>query len=155
MVSPASTDMTLNIVPPTKIRSRVVIIMAFNIFVVVVTHVRTEIKPGINHVVIEIFNTSHERINVFFPFIVHGAAAMYSGDKQDTCELFQIYEGIAEDRAFAAYDSIAFCSGKIFTDKELKEMLRRSILGSEDSGYISLPEQMMLGITQFAQPPSV
>ena len=51
---------------------------------------------------------------------------------------------------FAAYDSVVFSSGKSFTDKEQKEMLRRSILGSEDPDDISLPEQMVLGINQFA-----
>ncbi len=51
---------------------------------------------------------------------------------------------------FAAYDSVVFSSGKSFTDKEQKEMLRCSILGSEDPDDISLPEQMVLGINQFA-----
>ncbi len=42
---------------------------------------------------------------------------------------------------FAAYDAVVFSSGKSFTDKEQKVMLRRSILGSEDPDDISLPEQ--------------
>ena len=51
---------------------------------------------------------------------------------------------------FAAYESVVFSSGKSVTDKEQKEMLRRSILGSEDPDVISLPEQMVLGVNQFA-----
>jgi hypothetical protein len=52
---------------------------------------------------------------------------------------------------FAAYESVVFSSGKSVTDKEQKEMLRRSILGSDDDpDVISLPEQMVLGINQFA-----
>ena len=51
---------------------------------------------------------------------------------------------------FAAYESVVFSSGKSVTDKEQKEMLRRSILGSEDPDFITLPEQMVLGINQFA-----
>lgn len=51
----------------------------------------------------------------------------------------------------AAYESVVFSSGKSVTDKEQKEMLRRSILGSDDDpDVISLPEQMVLGINQFA-----
>ena len=51
---------------------------------------------------------------------------------------------------FAAYASVVFSSGKSLTDKEQKEMLRRSILGSEDPEDISLTEQMVLGVNQFA-----
>ncbi len=51
---------------------------------------------------------------------------------------------------FAAYESVVFSLGKSVTDKEQKAMLRRSILGSEDPDVISLPEQMVLGINQFA-----
>jgi hypothetical protein len=50
----------------------------------------------------------------------------------------------------AAYDSVEFSSWKSFTDKERKEMLRRSILGSEDTDDISLPEPIILGVKQFA-----
>jgi hypothetical protein len=51
---------------------------------------------------------------------------------------------------FAAYDSVVFSSGRSFTDKEQKEVLRCIILGSEVPDGISLPEQMVLGINQFA-----
>ena len=51
---------------------------------------------------------------------------------------------------FAAYDSVIFSSGRTMTDKEQKEMLRCAILGTGDPDAMTLPEQMVLGINQFA-----
>ena len=50
---------------------------------------------------------------------------------------------------FAAYESVVFSSGKSVTDKEQREMLRKSILGSGDPDELTLPEQMVLGLNQF------
>jgi hypothetical protein len=52
---------------------------------------------------------------------------------------------------FAAYDMAVFSSARSMTEKEQKEeILRQSILGSGDATMITLPEQMVLGINQFA-----
>jgi hypothetical protein len=51
---------------------------------------------------------------------------------------------------FAAYDMAVFSSARSMTAKEQKEILRQSILGSGDATMITLPEQMVLGINQFA-----
>ena len=50
---------------------------------------------------------------------------------------------------FAAYDSI-FSSGNSITEKQQKQLLRDSILGTGNPNYVSLPEQMVAGINQFA-----
>jgi hypothetical protein len=50
---------------------------------------------------------------------------------------------------FAAYDSVVFCSGNSVTDKEQREMLRKTSLNSGDPDELTLPEQMVLGINQF------
>jgi hypothetical protein len=82
-VRPALTDMISTIVvPPTKIWAGAMIIIAINIFVVlVVTHVCTQIKHGVNHVVVNVFNTSHERIDIFLVFIIHDEALYSAGDR--------------------------------------------------------------------------
>ncbi len=41
-----------------------------------------------------------------------------------------------------------FCSGSSVTDKEQRELLRKSILGSGDPDELTLPEQMVLGMNQ-------
>jgi hypothetical protein len=51
---------------------------------------------------------------------------------------------------FAAYNMAVFSSARSMTKKEQKEILRQSILGSGDATSITLPEQMVLGINQFA-----
>ena len=50
---------------------------------------------------------------------------------------------------FAAYDSAVFCSGNSVTEKDQRELLRKTILGSGDPDELTLPEQMVLGINQF------
>jgi hypothetical protein len=50
---------------------------------------------------------------------------------------------------FAAYESVVLCSGRSVTDKEQREMLCKSILGSGDSDELTLPEQMALGLNEF------
>lgn len=50
---------------------------------------------------------------------------------------------------FAAYDNIV-SSGNSITEKQQKQMLRDSILGNGNPNYVSLPEQMVAGINQFA-----
>jgi hypothetical protein len=50
---------------------------------------------------------------------------------------------------FAAYESAVFCAASSVTDKEQRELLRQSILGSGDPDELKLPEQMVLGINQF------
>jgi hypothetical protein len=50
---------------------------------------------------------------------------------------------------FAANDSAVFCSGNSVMDKEQRELLRKSIIGSGDPDELTLPEQMVLGINQF------
>ena len=50
---------------------------------------------------------------------------------------------------FAAYDNIV-SSGNSITEKQQKQMLRDSILGNGNPDYVSLPEQMVAGIHQFA-----
>ncbi|KAI2489924.1 hypothetical protein MHU86_24647 [Fragilaria crotonensis] len=50
---------------------------------------------------------------------------------------------------FAAYDSVVFRSASSVTDKEQRELLCKSILGSGDPDELTLPEQMVLGINQF------
>jgi hypothetical protein len=51
---------------------------------------------------------------------------------------------------FAAYKSVVLSSGKSVTNKEQKAILRRSILGSEDPDFISLSEQTVLCVNQYA-----
>jgi hypothetical protein len=50
---------------------------------------------------------------------------------------------------FAAYDSIV-SSGNSITEKQQKQMLRDSILGTGNPNSDLLPEQMVAGINQFA-----
>ena len=50
---------------------------------------------------------------------------------------------------FAAYDSAVFCPGNSVTEKDQRELLRKTILGSGDPDELTLPEQMVLGINQF------
>jgi hypothetical protein len=47
---------------------------------------------------------------------------------------------------FAAYDSAVVCSSNSVTDKEQREWLRKSILGSGDPEALILPAQMVLSI---------
>ena len=51
---------------------------------------------------------------------------------------------------FAAYDSVVFSSGRSMTEKEQKELLRSSIIGSGAVDEMTLPEQMVLGLNQFS-----
>jgi hypothetical protein len=51
---------------------------------------------------------------------------------------------------FAAYDSVIFSSGRSMTDKEQKELLRASIIGSVDADVMTLPQQMVAGVNQFS-----
>ena len=66
------------------------------------------------------------------------------------CWWIKVHEGVAKDSFFAAYDMAVFSSARSMTEKEQKEILRQSILGSGDATSITLPEQMVLGIYQFA-----
>ena len=51
---------------------------------------------------------------------------------------------------FSAYDSVVFLSGRSMTEKEQKELLRSSIIGSGAVDEMTLPEQMVLGLNQFS-----
>jgi hypothetical protein len=53
---------------------------------------------------------------------------------------------------FAAYDSVVFSSGRSMTEKEQKELLRASIIRSDQDDQMTLPEQMVLGFNQFSYP---
>ncbi|KAI2499678.1 hypothetical protein MHU86_14811 [Fragilaria crotonensis] len=50
----------------------------------------------------------------------------------------------------SAYDSVVFSSGRSMTEKEQKELLRSSIIGSGAVDEMTLPEQMVLGLNQFS-----
>jgi hypothetical protein len=50
---------------------------------------------------------------------------------------------------FATYESAVFLLASSVTDKEQRELLRKSILGLGDPDELTLPEQMVLGINQF------
>jgi hypothetical protein len=45
--------------------------------------------------------------------------------------------------------SVVFLSGRSMTEKEQKELLRTSIIGSGAVDKMILPEQMVLGLNQF------
>jgi hypothetical protein len=51
---------------------------------------------------------------------------------------------------FAAYDSVVFSSGRSMTEKEQKQLLQNSIIGSGDVDKMTLPEQMALGFNRFS-----
>jgi hypothetical protein len=69
---PVSSTYSLGIVSPTQQHSEFIIIIPFNIiFLVVTTHIWTQLKQGLNHAVIGIFNTSNERIRIFSLFIIY------------------------------------------------------------------------------------